>query len=350
MLVDIDSIFYPDLRVNSSLSVSDTVLDAGNEKFGWAVRLDEDATVSKVGFRVGTVTTGATVDVRLETIGADGLPTGTLFGTNTNGSQVIADTDDNTFFLTSLTSSASLSSGDQVAIVIVNPSVSPGTFGVSRSLIGFISNYSLMPYGLADLGGGWAQSEIANELLLVALEKSGGGYCRLAGAMGASSAGSTVSLKDDVSPDEAGNRFTVPFRCRCVGIWNYAFLPAGADYQVKLYDGSDNLLASSAVVDGDVPVNSLTRTLSTGFTSPTVLERNTLYRFTVRSQTVSAAITVRSVAANTNALLGSFPGGASMYRTQRSNNGAWTDTDNERIVAGLILNQISGADSGRLVL
>jgi hypothetical protein len=104
-------------------------------EYAYIFRAPKTGTITKVGFRTVTVITGATVDVRLETVSAtDGHPTGSLVGTNANASQVIADTNDNVFFTVTLTAGASVTAGDVLAVVVVAPAtgslqeIGPGGF------------------------------------------------------------------------------------------------------------------------------------------------------------------------------------------------------------------------------
>ena len=59
--------------------------EAANEQAAGVFQAPFTGTIDKVIFATGTVATGGTVDVRLETVSiANGDPTGTLLGTNSN--------------------------------------------------------------------------------------------------------------------------------------------------------------------------------------------------------------------------------------------------------------------------
>ena len=97
-------------------------LDAGSEKAAVIDSAVAAKSIRKVRFRTGTVTTGATLDIRIETLDASGDPSGTLWAANTNVSHVLNATDDNVWLVTgALTADATLAVGDKYAIVIVNP-------------------------------------------------------------------------------------------------------------------------------------------------------------------------------------------------------------------------------------
>src|SRR3990172_8330277 len=111
------------------------LLDAADEKAAFIFRAPKAGDITEVVFLTGTVTTGAIVDVRIETVSlTNGDPTGTLWGTTTNGAVVIANTDDNVFKTATLTLAATVAKGDLLSVVIVNPTVSPGNLNVVTSL------------------------------------------------------------------------------------------------------------------------------------------------------------------------------------------------------------------------
>jgi hypothetical protein len=118
---------YLGANSNPNRSTTQMLIDAAGEKAGWVLRAPKTGNIRKVGFGLYTVTTGATMDVRIETVDmSTGFPTGTLWGTNTNASQVILDTDDYKWFTTQLTSDAAVTRNDLIAVVIVNPQTSYG--------------------------------------------------------------------------------------------------------------------------------------------------------------------------------------------------------------------------------
>src|SRR3990167_3397480 len=118
---------FPPYPMNASaaptLTTTTYVIDAAAEKVAIVVAASTAKDIHKVHVRTGTVTTGDTVDVRIETVDSatTGDPTGTLWQTNTNGALVIADGDDSVWKSVTLTADAtSLVIGDVYAVVIVN--------------------------------------------------------------------------------------------------------------------------------------------------------------------------------------------------------------------------------------
>src|SRR5580765_13275 len=76
----------------------------------------EDMVISHVGFRVGTCTGSPTADCRIETVATTGLPSGTLWATNTNIVTGTLSTDTNV--LNALTAAATITKGQVFAVKI----------------------------------------------------------------------------------------------------------------------------------------------------------------------------------------------------------------------------------------
>ena len=78
----------PNSGTSSTTFGTPMLLNAASEEAAGVLYAPKTGTISKIGFLTGTVTTGDTVDARMETVSAaNGDPTGTLLGTNSNGSQ-----------------------------------------------------------------------------------------------------------------------------------------------------------------------------------------------------------------------------------------------------------------------
>lgn len=78
----------PPLTAAGAPSLGNYLLDANGEKAALVFAATAAKAIRKIHFRTGTVTTGDTVDCRVETVdtAANGDPTGTLHTTNSNGS------------------------------------------------------------------------------------------------------------------------------------------------------------------------------------------------------------------------------------------------------------------------
>ena len=100
---------YPPSEWGIAAYTAVAINNSANDAMGTILNPPQTGNVTDIAFALGTVTTGATLDARIETVGsATGDPSGTLLGTNTNGSLTIAGSDANTIKTVTLTASASV--------------------------------------------------------------------------------------------------------------------------------------------------------------------------------------------------------------------------------------------------
>ena len=322
---------------SAGLGYGSLLLDAASEKAAYIVRAPKTGTISKVGFRTGTVTTGATVDVRLETVNlTTGDPSGTLFGTNTNGSQIIADTDDNMWFLTTLTAGASVTKGALIALVIVNPAASFGNLNIS--MFGDQS-IGIFPYN--DLYTTvWAKS---NNSPIMVFEYSDGSYTPILGAYPYSALSSVAYNIDTVAQDEVALKFKLAFPAQISGCLLYITL--GADMDVVLYDSDGTTVLTSISLDVDVKATTAAEYCYISFPSSISLSKDTFYYLSLKPTTVTN-ITAYTMDAPSVAAMGSMDGGVNFYYSSRVGAGAWSDVTTRMIAAFIILDKLDDGVGG----
>ena len=333
-------LFFPTpWQLVRATGANQVVVDSASEKAACVFRVPKTGTITKVGFRTTTVTTGATVEVRLETVNpADGFPSGTLVGTNTNASLVIAAADDNKWFTVTLTAGASVTAGDLVAIVVVNPPTSFGNMAIATGYANAVQGASgVFPYPLLFTTSWFKQSTVPGVSWY--LEYTDGASAPL-GALPASDV-VTESFNNASTPDERGNILRFPAPVRLVGVVVYVPLIASASADFVLYDadGTTVLKAVSAVVaqifDNTGPHYAL-------FASPQVLLANTDYRLVVKPTTASN-FTIAVMKFDSTTIMDSLDGGSAVKYTSRADGGSWTETATQRVsIAALI----DGLDDG----
>jgi hypothetical protein len=330
------------LPSNLTISAHQSLLiDAADEQASYVFRVPSgtSGSITGFGFVTNTVTTGATVDCRLETVStSDGNPTGTLWGTNTNGSKVINSTDDNTTLEVTLTSPATVAEGDLMAATIVNPAVSPGSINIARinSVINSQSSYSSLYTGT------WNKQ--ANTSGCFYLIDSDGLRICPAGAVSASST-SASNISSSSTPDEFGLYFKLPFKCRVKGAYVAMTPTAGVTFDLKLYDASDTVLTSEPF-DTDQLSSNVLNVSNLEFSTPYVTEANTYYRLTIVNATTTNLVTRYYNFLGTDQH-SAMPLGLDFIWTERTDGGAWTDRDTRRPVWGLLIDQVDdGTGSG----
>jgi len=332
-----EGLHFPQPINDAAPSLKSILLDAASEKAAFVFRVGKTGTVSKVGFCTATVTTGATVDVRLETVDlTNGNPTGTLLGTNSNGSQVIADIDDNTWFTVSLTTAVAVTRGDLVAVVIVNPSGSPGNLNIRAVEY----NRLIFPYSVI-FTTVWAK-QATDRNPTCSLEYDDGSYAVHPGVVPIKTR-TTRSFGSSSTPDERGLIFQFPFPVRVAGAW--AYLDADEAVDIVLYDSDGTTALQTISLDKDVRAANLVATQIYPFDTTSELSANTNYRLVIKP-TTTTFIRVMDFTIDTAAIMDSFEGGQNFHHTERTNAGSWTETTTLRPMMGLLLDAFDDGAGG----
>lgn len=314
---------HPFIRTGA-ISFGNMLIDASGEKAAGIFRAPKTGTVSKIGFLTGIVTTGATVDVRLETVDlANGDPSGTLFGTDSNGSQVIANGDDNTWFTTTLTTGPSVTKGDLLAVVIAN--AGSGDMNIRNCTFDNPRNF---PYtDLFTLS--WSKDDDAP---VFSLEYSDGSYAYSLGVWPISATNSPF-FNLSSTPDERGLIFQLPFPFRVTGMWINSDLDGAVD--IVLYDDDGTTVLESVSLDPDVRQIPDKRTTLVWFDGTQTLSANTNYRLVLKPTTTTNVALV-DFEVDSVVVMESLEGGSNFHFTERTDAGSWTDTVTKRPAIGLI--------------
>lgn len=313
-----------------------TLLDAAGEKAAFIFQAPKTGTVAKVGFRTRTVTTGDTVDVRLETVStANGDPTGTLLGANSNGAQVIADGDDGTWFLTALTTPVAVTKGDIIAVVIVNGG------GGGDLNIGHTTRWTVnFPYVDDFVGGAWTKDDEAPGC---ALEYNDGSYAHSPGVFPVSDISLTVNFNNTSDPDHRGLKFKLPFPFRIIGMWFSGDLDGNAD--IKLYDSDGTTVLETISLDSDIRYGTAGDFTLIWFAGAYSLAKDVFYRV-VLEPTSATGVDLDEFDVDAAAIMDSFPGGQNFHYTEKKDAG-WTDTTTKRPFMGILLDGLDdGAGAG----
>lgn len=321
----------------TTISSAGYVIDAASEKAGLMLQAPKTGNISKIGFYVSTHTTGATLDCRVETLSATtGLPSGTLFGTNTSGTVATTATG---WYESTLTAAAAVTRGDRIGLVVAQPSSSPGSCAIGYLSAFFAGqNYHGFPFG-GNYVSSWAASTGHRPIIYAGYDDGTWGRCPWNLPVTAITPAS--SFNSSSTPDEIGNRFNALVPMRIAGV-RLMVNPAGdgRDFTLVLYDGSSSVLATetfdsgqwyaSAAYWGDFFFDAAVD-ISAGVhriaLKPTTTGNNQYGYFDV----------------NNTAHLSAVQSGADTYHTGRTDGGAWTDT-NTRVA--LIIPLVSGFDNG----
>ena len=314
-----------DWAVNGNPSLTTEILDAAGEKVGGVFRPVVAGNIAKVGFRVNTAATPATLDVRVETVDGSGNPSGTLWAANTN---VVITPAAATWFWADLTADATVALTDIVGISLT-PATTPIniTINVGGNNLG---RQTGLPYSALFTTGAWAKGTLPPNF---AVEYSDGKRYFMHTA--------PLTFLDDVTSsysetqNEIGNRFMLPFRAKCIGIMIRGGNP-GNLWDLALRDSTEQLLAligDSGTLrwDSDWSVNQsgivmpYQAIFKTGDTVPSggsvTLEPYTVYRITARPGSGAQGLTRMDFQVDSAETMRAHVGGLEWYQTLRANHG-----------------------------
>lgn len=312
---------------------SSLLIDAAGEKAAIIFSASAAKSIHKIHFRTGTVTVGDTVDVRVETVdsAANGDPTGTLWSANSNGSSVIASSDDNVWKTVTLTADALLAIGNVVAIVIVN-----GGAGGNINIATYGDHATNFPYN--DLfTASWAKGI---SLPVIVPEYSDGsfepifGYSQVGGPL------NITAFNSGSTTNRIGNIFQLPFPARAKGAW--AWVDADGDYTIKLYDSDGStVLATTATISNFQRQSTGAGPQFHPFTTTANLSASLNYRLAIVPSTVTN-LSVYDFDVPAAGMLDMFAGGQSMHASVFTS-GAWVQTTTRRVYVGVFLDAFDDA-------
>lgn len=310
-------------------------------------------TLTAIRFRTGTVSsTGATMRARVESVPDGGVPDGTLYVANAEGTVSVATSDDNTWKTVSINggTGVSVTRGDRVCTVIDVDSGSPTTPNTIILQSGSTLTMALgnVPKLMTNTTGSYALA--TNSLALGAVWEYSDGMAYVYG-LNAAHGGAATAVGNG---NERALRFQVPAPVRVMGIGAYLQnAAADADFRVRIYDSTPTLLTgaeidASADVDGDI----FSSTTGDGycefwFASSISLSSNTTYYASIYQRTANN-LSVGEVQVATSDYLKAMPGGAQCYLGTRSGGtGTFSDTNTTVPMIYLLIDGIDdGAGSG----
>jgi hypothetical protein len=297
------------------------------------------------------VTTGATLDVRLETVNATtGMPSGTLYGTNTNGSHAVLDANDTVVHTTQLTADAAATQGDLVAVVFVNPSASFGNMQIScNSAQMEVQNF---PYN-ASFAASWSKGVTLGPPMF-ALEYDDGTYAPIAGVHPPATAITASTVNTGTTPDVFGVRFRFAFAVRVRGC--YVWMNGGGNPAVRLVSSAYHQANATGILapcdtDGDVRQQGIADIHHLMFPSSVDLSANTDYRLIVEPTTATSMV-FYDFTVGALAQLDAWPGGRNFHLSTAKDptgDGDWTNYNSGTFrmpYIGLLIDAIDAGSAG----
>lgn len=318
--------------IAGSIGLGSLVIDAAGEKAGVIFQVPKTGTISKIGFRLGAVTTAQTLRVGLYTVSA-GDPTATAYGGMTVGTQAAPAA--NTSYTVSLGTGATATIGNVVAAVIEFDSTA-GNLAVS-TITGSFSTSNLFPYA-THYTTAWAKQVVVPVLWV---EYSDGSYAHIPNIIPASAVSELTFNSGTAGADEYGLLFSLPFPARLRGFGG--FVNQAGTYEAILYSGTTALTTETltALETGASAARYNAHILSTSY----AITANTTYRFALRP-TTTTSIVLAYYDVTAAAVFNQTDGGTGFHMCQRLDQGAWTDTTTRRPLISLQFDQFDDGAGG----
>lgn len=328
-LTRVRGIIWP-TEITAYTSIATFAIDAAGEKLAMLFQVPETGAYDAYDFSVSTVGTSGTVRCRLETIGSDGMPTGTLVAAGAEGTSNITATG---WRRVTFGTPPNLTRGQFVAAVLQHEGDSMN-IGVRR--VAQVPA-TAFPCSAQNVGGTWTK---AASVVPSILRMDNGAYKYLPGVVPyQSNDNATYAINEEV-----GNKIVMPFGCSITGLV-YVINYTGTNFPTvvaKLYDSSDNLLASKTIPT-KVGATLNNATFIARFNDPVTVEAGDLIRAVI--QGTDATLTVRGMFWSSVLQVAIPGGGNNLLTTQRANGaGAWTDDLNNRRAVHLLINELHDGD------
>lgn len=252
------------------------VISTSNTKAGAIYVAPKAGNIRWIGTTYSALSGSPTVDLRCETVSSQ-LPSGTLFGTNTNAAYSPVAT--NSLVWTQLTADAVVSAGDKIAVVVGYTSGTSATCIYQSGGPGF--SQWLSPYPVVMNSGSWAMS---GSTPMVCLKYDDGTIIR--GALVASNLANT-NTGSGTNPNERATVWTQPIAGSLTGVRFTSNLDSASAYSINLYEGTNTTPALTLSVGAGSVVNASAGIVTHSLGS-TNLVAGTTYRLSVKVTSATA--------------------------------------------------------------
>jgi hypothetical protein len=315
--------------VSGGLPTANILIDGSAEKFAVLVEAPIAGEIETLEFKLGTVGQAPANGLRISLQDMD-LATGLPDGTSDQFRVVTSGISSNAWVAPGRLTSDGTDGGTRRTVAAGNLFFVVGEFqayntGDSVNISGssYSSNLMMFPYGSLQFISSW--TKLQNIFLRCILKYSDGSYFPLTFLHMPWSTDQGASYNTTTSPDEVGLKFTVTAKARLKGVWFRHQNAASYDRTVRVYDSTD-LQLSSTTWDKDIFVASH-GWVYYSFAPPVVLAAGAVYRITMLAVVSSPNVVIDRAGFESSAIRQAWAGHANTMSTQRTDLGAWTDTD-----------------------
>lgn len=330
---------------NSGSALTAVLLDAEGESLTFVLFMPKSGTLNKIAIRTGTITTGGSLSVRIESIDlSSGYASGTLKYTDATGTLVIADGDDNItkYCEINSTSGVEVARGDLVGVVITAPISFVGNIMISSGL------QNGFPYTATYLGGVAAKNSNAPCIVLETENEMCTGY----GCEVPHTDLSNILLASDHSPDRVGVLWTADKTMEVFGFLVY--LTVTGDFDFLVYGPGGVTVLSTVSCDGNV-VRTGQRMFYIVLPSSITFQKGSNYRFVIKGTTTFHVTLYYTGGFTKDGDLNpaSATGNDFIYTSctgTPTEEGSWTDVDTQIPFFGLLASEIIEGGGGAPII
>jgi hypothetical protein len=314
----------------------DTTLDAAAEYQAHVIQATEAMVISHVGFKLQTATGSPTADVRIETVdGATGVPTGTLWATDTN---IVTGALTTTFTAHALTASATIAKGQFFAVKIVYAS---GT-SIVTNVVNSVASVVGLPYAITNVTGSAVKGPPAGRNWAVG--SSATTWYPVRNFLPVASI--AANAFNNTNSARRGVRFQVPFKCLASGFRYYCGTAVG-DFDASIRDDAGNELSSSSTsFEGDNQAAAAAAMNEFYFDNGVILVPGVWYRLAIEPTTTTNCNMYTATLPSLN-YRSAWPGGTNFFYTTFTSGGGWVDTATDQVpLMDLLIRQLDDGVSG----
>jgi hypothetical protein len=266
-------------------------ISSSNTKVAGVFIAPKTGNIRYIGICCSAVSGSPAVDLRAETINAtSGLPTGTLWGTNTNVNYSPVST--GAFVWTQMTADAAVTAGQLIAAVVAYVS---GTSATVNFRFGLGINTG--PYSCQATAGTYS---FQNQPPCVCFKYDDGTIIEGGGCPNSTS---QAIFNSGSNPNEHATVFTPAIACVCNGVaWYSGGMDASAGATVSIYSGTNTtpMTNGSITFSGNTAMNNV-GIIRANFPASISLIANQTYRVAVKATSASPNITVGQMTFASNA-------------------------------------------------
>jgi len=322
----------------AGLAINDILNNAAGEAWAFSFQIPKTGTIEAVVIRAGTVTSFQNMAISLETVGTDGLPSGSNYGSSTAGTWTGGSS--NTSPEIALGTNAAATVGDLVC-VRGEWSSTAGDLNVQYAY-GASATAVRYPKVLPDTGSGFVLTTVGSPM--ICLKYSGSEYIVPVGCYPPLSAATTISITSTSTPQEIGFWITPQVTCEVEGGWiNSRTFATSQTSSFTLYTTPSGTPASQRLAVFTHDQQSTIGQRNSFSFNPYTMNASTDYVLgCLQNNTTSYQISYIDVTDVNH--WGGWAGGSNLvYASRNSGGGAFTKTSTRKVLGSLLL---SGVDAG----